>query len=98
MEITIPRSKGDQEGAGQAVGIPRGQRAETCPVRALERWLAVAPIGPHEPLFRKVSVVRARQGKGRGRVLREVAGDRVVPLAWPARQLRHSGLSHRRAG
>ncbi len=73
VEILIPRSKGDQAGEGERVGIPRGRRPETCPVRALERWLEVAPAGPHEPVFRKVTVVR-----GRGVTLREVAETRPL--------------------
>jgi integrase len=39
MKITIRRSKTDQEGEGQKVGIPRGKHAATCPVRALTAWL-----------------------------------------------------------
>jgi integrase len=71
VEIRIPRSKGDQAGEGQKVGIPRGQRKETCPVRALERWLELAPIGPHEPVFRKVTVSTGRAGRRRGTASRE---------------------------
>jgi integrase len=80
VEITVARSKGDQEGAGQRVGIPRDQRRETCPVRALERWLEVAPTGPHEPLFRKVTVTRARKAgrRGQGAVVREVVETRPL--------------------
>jgi integrase len=39
LVITIPRSKTDQDGAGQSIGIPYGARLETCPVRALREWL-----------------------------------------------------------
>ena len=54
--IHIPRSKGDQEGKGANVTLPRmrgedsgaacgtGAVRGTCPVRALERWLARAKI------------------------------------------------------
>jgi len=34
-------SKTDQTGKGRLVGIDRGKRALTCPVRALDAWLAV---------------------------------------------------------
>jgi integrase len=44
LVITIPRSKTDPEGEGQTVGIPYGGAAATCPVRALEAWLACAKI------------------------------------------------------
>ncbi len=37
--IDLPRSKTDQEGEGRKVGIPRGSKRATCPVRALEHWL-----------------------------------------------------------
>jgi integrase len=37
--VTVRRSKTDQEGAGQQVGIPRGRRPATCPVTTLAAWL-----------------------------------------------------------
>jgi hypothetical protein len=36
LRLLIPRAKGDQAGRGAELGIPRGKRAETCPVRAVE--------------------------------------------------------------
>ena len=42
LRLLIPTSKGDQEGAGQAVGVAYGARAETCPVRAVRSYLAAA--------------------------------------------------------
>ncbi|RAI54672.1 site-specific integrase [Roseicella frigidaeris] len=33
LRLLIPRGKGDQEGRGVELGLPRGRRAETCPVR-----------------------------------------------------------------
>lgn len=48
--IHVPRSKRDQEGKGADVTLPRmrdpatGAVSETCPVRALETWLARAKI------------------------------------------------------
>jgi site-specific recombinase XerD len=58
MRLAIRRSKTDQIGAGAEVGIPRGQFAETCPVRAVESWLSM--LGDRErepglPLFRRLS-------------------------------------------
>jgi site-specific recombinase XerD len=50
--VTIRRSKTDQEGEGARIGIPRGRR-ETCPVRALENWLAAAAI-TRGPIFRSI--------------------------------------------
>jgi integrase len=44
VAITVQRSKTDQEGEGQTIGIPYGSRLETCPVRALREWLDRARI------------------------------------------------------
>jgi integrase len=38
--VTIRRSKTDQEGEGRKIGIPYGSNPATCPVRALQDWLA----------------------------------------------------------
>lgn len=48
--VTIPKSKTDQEGAGQTVGIPYGSHLESCPVRALQTWLDKSNI-THGYLF-----------------------------------------------
>jgi len=44
LEVTIRRSKVDQEGRGRKVGIPLSQSAAACPVRAVRRWLKAAGI------------------------------------------------------
>jgi integrase len=54
LVIELPRSKTDQEGAGRKVGIPRGNKRETCPVRAVEHWLTSTGIGIG-PLLRPVA-------------------------------------------
>ena len=52
--VNVRRSKTDQEGQGRRVGIPYGSTAATCPVRALEAWLAI--LGADEgPVFRGVN-------------------------------------------
>ena len=51
-KVLIRRSKTDQEGHGQTVGIARGQKL--CPVAALEAWLAAAGI-TSGPIFRRVN-------------------------------------------
>jgi integrase len=38
--LTIQKEKQDQEGRGRLIGIPKGKRAETCAVLALQNWLA----------------------------------------------------------
>ena len=44
VEVSIRRSKTDQEGAGRTVAVPFGLAPETCPVRALRAWLDAAGI------------------------------------------------------
>ena len=53
LRLRLPRSKGDQEGEGVELGIPRGKRNETCPVRTLETWLEQSATR-YGPVFRKV--------------------------------------------
>ncbi len=38
LVITLRRSKTDPEGQGRKVGVPRGSKDQTCPVKAFERW------------------------------------------------------------
>jgi site-specific recombinase XerD len=56
LRVLIRRSKGDQEGQGQEIAIPRGYRLR--PVEAIQTWLAAAEISAG-PVFRAV----ARGGK-----------------------------------
>jgi len=55
IRVELRRSKTDQEAEGRPVGIPYGVVPETCPVRAVERWLAhvrgVLPGYERGPLF-----------------------------------------------
>ena len=53
LRILIRRSKGDQEGQGQEVAIPRGYRLR--PVEAVQAWLAAAEI-TSGPVFRAVAL------------------------------------------
>jgi integrase len=53
LVITIRRGKTDQEGHGRKVTVPSGLSA-ICPVRALERWLAVSGIATGA-IFRPVT-------------------------------------------
>ena len=52
--LWIRRSKTDQEGQGQKVGVPRGTNSETCPVLSLTEWLEETGI-TEGPLFRSVT-------------------------------------------
>jgi site-specific recombinase XerD len=51
--LIIRRSKTDQEGAGQEIGIPASRAPETCPVAALQLWLERAGIS-EGPIFRTI--------------------------------------------
>lgn len=51
--ITIRRSKTDQEGLGQMIGVVRGAKPTTDPVAAVGRGLAVRPRGSG-PLFTRI--------------------------------------------
>lgn len=42
--LLIPSSKGDQEGEGQYIGLPRQKEPNLCPVRAVKAWLQTADI------------------------------------------------------
>ena len=44
LRLAVRRSKADQEGAGDAVGLPCGSNPATCPVRAWRAWLEVSGI------------------------------------------------------
>jgi integrase len=57
LRVLIRRSKGDQEGQGQEVAIPRGYKLR--PVEAVQTWLVAAEISTG-PVFRAVGRVRAR--------------------------------------
>jgi len=50
LVICLRRSKTDQSGAGRELGIPRGLRRFTCPVRAYEAWLVERGHAPG-PVF-----------------------------------------------
>ena len=69
VRITLRRSKGDQEGAGEVVGIVRVPGSPTCPVAALEAWLVAAGID-EGPVFRAVD--------RHGRIGAAVPNDRAV--------------------
>jgi hypothetical protein len=52
--LLIPRSKTDAAGEGAEIGIAKGARPVTCPVRALAAWLVAAGIADG-PVFRRVT-------------------------------------------
>jgi site-specific recombinase XerD len=88
MKLTIVRSKTDQEGQGRAVGIPFGERPETCPVGALAAWRAASGLSAG-PVFRVVG----RAGKVMDEPLSDKAVARVVKQAAAAAGLDPSQFS-----
>jgi integrase len=54
LEVTLRRSKTDQEGAGHTKALPYAANPSLCPVRALRAWLDAAGI-KGGPLFREVN-------------------------------------------
>ena len=44
--VAVRRSKTDQDGHGQLIGVARGQHRETDPIRAFDVWLKIRPAGP----------------------------------------------------
>lgn len=73
--VTLTRSKTDQTGEGQYKGIPYGEHPETCPVRALQRWLRESGV-QSGPVFRPVSRYgkvspHALEGRVVGRIVKQ---------------------------
>lgn len=68
LVVTIRRSKTDQTGAGQVIGIPYG-RGATCPVAAVQAWVQAGGV-TEGPLFRAVNKA--------GRVMADRLNDRTV--------------------
>ena len=54
LVVVIRKSKTDQVRAGRKIGIPFGENAATCPVRAVQAWIEEADID-EGPLFRSVN-------------------------------------------
>jgi integrase len=52
--LTLPWSKGDQEGEGTILGIPCAGNADLCPVQAIKEWRHYADI-EDGPLFRRIN-------------------------------------------
>jgi site-specific recombinase XerD len=53
LEVTLRRSKTDQEAQGRKVGLPFGSSPASCPVRAFRAWVEAAGISTG-PAFRSV--------------------------------------------
>lgn len=66
LVLTIPESKGDKDGKGQLVVLPRSREAtpSRCPVLALERWLDRCENPTEGPLLRTIHHTGSVQAKG----------------------------------
>jgi integrase len=104
--LTIQRSKTDQFGQGEKLGIPYGSHRETCPVRSIKAWLDF--LSGHEittgPIFRHLvqSKPTSKNLTGRGiclvvqRLLKRIEVD---PTNFGAHSLRSGfATSAARAG
>jgi hypothetical protein len=56
VRVTVRQSKVDQESHGAVVGVPNGERADSCPVRWLQHWLATSAT-ERGPLWRMVDTL-----------------------------------------
>jgi integrase len=73
VKLLLEKSKTDKEGVGAEVMIVFGRHEDTCPVRALKRWLEAAEITTG-PVFRKVN----KGGRAEGRQLSEDAVRQIL--------------------
>ena len=90
FSIFIRQSKGDQEGQGAPLYIFHGNRATTCPLKALKGWLKVR--GKWEgPLFTQMS------GCGTGGILQDrLSGDAIYKVV--TRSVESIGLDPKKYG
>jgi len=76
LVLRLRRSKTNQEGELEEVAVLYGSDPQTCPVRALQSWLASGAI-IEGPLFRAVD----RAGRvGSGRLTARIVGERVKKI------------------
>ena len=87
MEVTIRRSKTDQEAEGAVVPVPYGSKMDTCPVRALGAWLDATGL-VEGPLIRGVS--RDTHLPVEHRLMRRLSPEGISRIV--ARAARRSGL------
>jgi integrase len=73
VTLLLEKSKTDKDGAGAEVMIVFGRHEDTCPVRALRRWLEAAGITAG-PVFRKVN----KAGRVESRRLSEDAVRQIL--------------------
>lgn len=77
LEVTIRRSKTDQEGRGEVLAVDPSRNSATCPVRAVRAWLEAAEL-KSGPVFRQVNRhgqvgAAALSGFSIGQIVKETA-------------------------
>ena len=85
LVVHLRRSKTDPAGQGRDVAIPRGRHPDTCPVRAVLRWVTVAGA-ESGPLFRRIDKMDRVANFG----LRPVAISAIVQRACARAGLPHT--------
>lgn len=100
--LTIRRSKGDQEGKGQKIGVTRGRHSETDPVAALRAWLDGTELAADDPLFCPVAwsdrraLARPLSGIDVARILQgraEAAGLGDLPISGHSLRAGHATVA-----
>lgn len=81
LVINLPRSKADQEQAGDKVAIPFGEHEETCRIKAFRQWLTAAEV-TDGAVFRGVD--RRRLEAPPGVILRGPKTDVMGPVPFPS--------------
>jgi integrase len=94
LAVTVRRSKTDQGGRGRVIGVFRGAREATCPVRCLRAWLAFRGSAAG-PLFTRIREHGPTLGRLGARWVHEevraaVASIGVAPEGYGAHSLRAS--------
>jgi len=90
LVLRLRRSKTNQEGELEEVAVLYGSDPQTCPVRALQTWLAASAI-VDGPLFRAVD----RGGRvGGGRLTARIVGERVKKIGARSGLDPHSYAAH----
>jgi len=77
--LMVRREKQDQVGRGRHIGLPKGKRKETCPVRCLEAWLDIRGV-ESGPLFSRFDKGHEGEPMKRGDAVSQVVKSAVELL------------------
>lgn len=93
--VTVRRSKTDQQGAGQTLGLAMSENPARCPVQALETWRqALLVAGGTEAIADSAPILR--QVNRHGQVLGQLSGQGVAFII--TRRTKRAGLPTRYQG